>query len=61
MLSFKIIKLLVWRTKLTIYGPVGYLGHVTYAIDINFLFLFPRSLYIIFYYDWPSDLREEGV
>ena len=45
----------------TIYGRGGHLGHVTWAIYINFLSLYPRRLHIKFGFDWPSGFRGEDI
>ena len=62
--NFKIIGLMVLEKKIlkvfTIYGHGGHLCHVTRTI-YNFRSPFPRRLYIIFGFDWPSGFRGEDV
>ena len=36
------------------YGHGGHLGKVTTIVSINFHFLVPESLHIIFGFDWPN-------
>ena len=45
----------------TIYGHGGHIGHVTWAIYLKFLSLFPRRLHMKFGFDWPGGFREEDV
>ena len=45
----------------TIYGHGGHLGHVTWAIYINFRFPFLRMFHMKFGFDWPSGFRVEDL
>ena len=53
--------LLFYYFYYTVYRHGGNLGHVTWTININFLYPLPRRFHIKFGFDWPSSFRGEDV
>ena len=45
----------------TIYGHGGHLGHVTWAIYINFCSPYLNMPHVKFDFDWPSGFRGEDL
>ena len=50
-----------FKSFFNIYGHGGHLGHVTWAIYINFCSPLPKRLSMKFGFDWPSDFGGKDV